>query len=306
LVDTVFAHRISREFTFREFESLTQKDWLPIIGALRHNEWFTKITIENIKLSTENIDELCTVARLCKAIKDLRLVNCGLRQDFGTRFAHCLSVTHVENLDLSNNALEDKGLVTLSSSLQQRKLPLRSLNLQSCSITHKSLHVFHTALITNNNLLKSLQILNLSGNRIKDENCITLLFSNNENVLEELHLTDIEFSLETFFHSLATLSCKLRRLYISPIKSLPPSTISGGVKSFFTKTQTLEILQLSNANLSNDFLRELCDGLHSNIHLNKLDLRLSGNELESFVREYAHRFATIPCLTALDITGCGM
>jgi hypothetical protein len=50
LVDTVFAHRISREFTFREFESLTQKDWLPIIGALRHNEWFTKITIENIKL----------------------------------------------------------------------------------------------------------------------------------------------------------------------------------------------------------------------------------------------------------------
>jgi hypothetical protein len=30
-------------------------------------------------------------------------------RDFGTRFGHCLSVTHVENLDLSNNALEDKG-----------------------------------------------------------------------------------------------------------------------------------------------------------------------------------------------------
>jgi hypothetical protein len=51
------------------------------------------------------------------------------------------------------------------------------------------------------------------------------------------------------------MPCKLRRLYISPIKSLPPSTQSGGVKLFFTKIQTLEILQLSNANLSNDFLR---------------------------------------------------
>ncbi len=49
-MNTVFAHRISREFTFREFETLTQKEWLPILSALRHNEWFTKITIENTKL----------------------------------------------------------------------------------------------------------------------------------------------------------------------------------------------------------------------------------------------------------------
>jgi hypothetical protein len=51
--------------------------------------------------------------------------------------------------------------------------------------------------------------------------------------------------------------------------------------------------------------RELCDGLHSNVYLNKLDLRLAGNQLESFIREHAPRFANIPCLTALDITGCG-
>ncbi|CAF1023065.1 unnamed protein product, partial [Adineta steineri] len=306
LIDNVFAHRVSREFTFREFESLTQKDWLPIIHALRHNEWFTKLTIENTKLSSENIDELCTVTRLCETIKDLRLVNCGLTKDFGTRFGHCLSVTCVENLDLSNNTLEDKGLINLSSSLQQRKLPLRSINLQSCSITHKSLQTFHTTLMNNTCLLKNLQTLNLSGNRIKEENCITILFSNNDNMLEELHLSDVEFSLESFFHSLATFSCKLRRLFISSTKSSNPTVNVGGVKTFFTRNQTLEILQLTNANLSNDFLRELCDGLHSNIYLNKFDLRLSGNQLEAFIREYAHHFATIPSLTALDITGCDL
>ena len=51
--------------------------------------------------------------------------------------------------------------------------------------------------------------------------------------------------------------------------------------------------------------RELCDGLHANVHLTKLDLRLPGNHLESFIHEYAPRFASIPSLAALDITGCG-
>ncbi|CAF3836161.1 unnamed protein product [Rotaria sordida] len=306
LVDTVFAHRASREFTFREFESFNQKDWLPIIGALRHNEWFIKLTIENTKLSSENIDELCVTFRLNKTIKDLRLVNCGLKQDFVTRFANYLPITNIENFDLSNNTFEDKGLNVLSTALQQRKLPLRSFNLQSCSITHKSLYGFNSSLINNNYILKNLKILDLSGNRIKEENCITILFSNNENVLEELHLSDIEFNLESFFYSLAALPCKLRRLYITSIKSSISSSISGGVKSFFTKTQLLEILQLSNANLSNDFLRELCEGLHSNMHLKNLDLCLSGNQLESFIHECASRFATIPCLNTLDISGCDL
>lgn len=52
--------------------------------------------------------------------------------------------------------------------------------------------------------------------------------------------------------------------------------------------------------------RELCDGLHCNMHLNKFDLRLSGNALESFIHEHASDFASIPYLTALDITACGM
>lgn len=62
------------------------------------------------------------------------------------------------------------GLLALTAAIQQRKSPLRSLNLQSCSISHKSLHGFHTALTSNNNLIKYLQVINLTGNRIKDEN----------------------------------------------------------------------------------------------------------------------------------------
>ena len=67
------------------------------------------------------------------------------------------------------------GLISLSSSLSQRKLPLMSINLQSCSLTHKSLQVFNTALMNNNYLLKNLQIINLSGNRIKEENVYLLI-----------------------------------------------------------------------------------------------------------------------------------
>ncbi|CAF5119519.1 unnamed protein product, partial [Rotaria sp. Silwood1] len=30
----------------------------------------------------------------------------------------------------------------------------------------------------------------------------------------------------------------------------------------------------------------------------------SGNQLETFIHEYAARLATIPSLTALDVSGC--
>ena len=66
-------------------------------------------------------------------------------------------------------SLSIQGLANLTAALQQRQLPLRSLNLQSCSITHKSLRAFNTTLINNSYLFKYLKILNLSGNRIKDE-----------------------------------------------------------------------------------------------------------------------------------------
>lgn len=57
------------------------------------------------------------------------------------------------------------------------------------------------------------------------------------------------------FQSLANLSCKLRRLLISSVKSLASPSGTGGAKLFFTKNQSLEILQLTNANLSTDFLK---------------------------------------------------
>jgi len=90
--------------------------------------------------------------------------------DFCSRFQHTLTVSNIENLDLSYNPIEDKGLTILNSSLQQRKLPINSLNLQFCGLTQKSLYLFNTSLITNQHLLKSLKILNFSGNRIKEEN----------------------------------------------------------------------------------------------------------------------------------------
>lgn len=180
------------------------------------------------------------------------------------------------------------GLIALSAALPQRKSPLLSVNLQSCSLTYKSLQAFNTALVNNSHVLTSLRSLNLAGNRVKEENvraerlarevsrslrfqCLTILFQNPENVLEDLFLSDLEFSLESvsvrhaspftshvalqFFQSLSTASCKLRRLFITSAKSSLPSAVTGGVKAFFTKNHTLEVVQISNASLTNEFLK---------------------------------------------------
>ncbi|CAF0878863.1 unnamed protein product, partial [Didymodactylos carnosus] len=258
--------------------------------------------------SGDSLNELVTVLRLSESIKEVRLINCSLRNDFISKLSQFFPQTKFEHLDLSHNPIEDKSLIQLTEKLQQRKTPLITLNLVSCNLTQKSVHVFNTALSNNLYLSRSLTSINLSCNKLKEETDITVLF-NNENNIEELQLGDNDLIIENLFHALSTVqTSKLRRL--SVVNSVAKSTSttstssSGFVKTFFQKTTNLQILQLINTDLSNEFLREVCDGLHSNIDLKKIDLRLSGNNLETFIHDYAARFASIPSLVTLELTNC--
>ncbi|CAF0761161.1 unnamed protein product, partial [Didymodactylos carnosus] len=259
--------------------------------------------------SSDSINELVTVLRLSESIKELRLINCGLRNDFISKLAQFFPQSKFEHFDLSHNSIDDKSLIQLSEKLQQRKIPLITLNFTSCNLTHKSVHLFNTALSNNPLLSRTLTSVNFSGNKLKEETDITVLFSN-ENNIEELQLGDNEFNVESLVHALSVVdTSKLRRFSIinSMAKSTPVTSTSsnGFVKTFFQKT-SLQLVQLINTDLSNDFLREICDGLHSNINLEKLDLRLNGNNLEVFIRDYAARFASIPSLVSLDLTNCDL
>ncbi|CAF1413339.1 unnamed protein product [Didymodactylos carnosus] len=101
---------------------------------------------------------------------------------------------------------------------------------------------------------------------------------------------------------------KLRRLFITNIaksttSSSPIANTVESVKDYFQETTSLELLQMQiypNGKMS--FAMERCDGLQSNLHIEKLDLRLNGNNLETFIHEYTAQLAGIPRLVALDLT----
>lgn len=72
---------------------------------------------------------------LCEALKEptcclqeLELVDCQLTNNCCEDLAYMITKTkHLKSLDLGNNALGDKGVITLCEGLKQSSSPLRRL-----------------------------------------------------------------------------------------------------------------------------------------------------------------------------------
>lgn len=80
---------------------------------------------------------------LCEALKEptcylkeLKLVDCQLMQNCCEDLACMITTTkHLKSLDLGNNALGDKGVITLCEGLKQSSSSLRRLGLGACELT---------------------------------------------------------------------------------------------------------------------------------------------------------------------------
>lgn len=54
-------------------------DLVPIVSALEHNTWFTKVRAGHIRLSHEALDRILLVVRRSLSIEEIYLDNLGLR-----------------------------------------------------------------------------------------------------------------------------------------------------------------------------------------------------------------------------------
>uniref|UniRef100_A0ABK0LWP8 NLR family, pyrin domain containing 5 n=1 Tax=Rattus norvegicus TaxID=10116 RepID=A0ABK0LWP8_RAT len=94
---------------------------------------------------------------LCEALKeptcylqDLELVDCQLTENCCEDLACMITTTkHLQSLDLGNNALGDKGVITLCKGLKQSSSSLRRLGLAACGLTSKCCEVLSSALSCN-------------------------------------------------------------------------------------------------------------------------------------------------------------
>ncbi|KAH0506784.1 Leucine-rich repeat-containing protein 16A [Microtus ochrogaster] len=171
-VDTIYLTQDTRELNLQDFSHLEHRDLIPIIAALEYNQWFTKLSSKDLKLSTDVCEQILRVVSRSNRLEELVLENAGLRTDFAQKLASALA--HNPNsglhmINLAGNPLEDRGVSSLS--VQFAKLPkgLKHLNLSRTSLSPKGVNSLCQSLSANPLTASTLTHLDLSGNALRGD-----------------------------------------------------------------------------------------------------------------------------------------
>uniref|UniRef100_UPI0037E75E8F F-actin-uncapping protein LRRC16A n=1 Tax=Semicossyphus pulcher TaxID=241346 RepID=UPI0037E75E8F len=313
-VDTIYLTQDTRELNLQDFVHLENRDLVAIIAALEYNQWFTKLSTKDYKLSTDVCDQILRVLARSSRLEELVLDNAGLKSDFAQKLASALShnpASTLHTLNLSNNSLEDKGVSALSAQLAKLPMGLKHLNLSRTSMSPKGVNSLCQALCNNPAVASALTHLDLSGNSLRGDDLPNLhSFLSHSNVLETLDLSNSDCSLEPVCASLLRGSVKhLSVLNMSKsvfshrkCKEIPPT-----FKQFFSSAQALSSVSLSGTRLPLEALKGLLLGLGCNPSLSDVSLDLSCCELRSGGSQILEGcIAEIPNITSLDISDNGL
>uniref|UniRef100_A0A4W6BL39 Capping protein regulator and myosin 1 linker 1 n=1 Tax=Lates calcarifer TaxID=8187 RepID=A0A4W6BL39_LATCA len=309
-VDTIYLTQDTRELNLQDFIHLENRDLVAIIAALEYNQWFTKLSTKDYKLSTDVCDQILRVLARSSRLEELVLDNAGLKSDFAQKLANALSqnpASTLHTLNLSNNSLEDKGAAALSAQLAKLPMGLKHLNLCKTSMSPKGVNSLCQALCANPAVASTLTHLDLSGNSLRGDDLPNLHnFLSHSNCLETLDLSNSDCSLEQVCASLLRGSLKhLSVLNMSKTvfshrkcKEVPSS-----FKQFFSCAQALRSVSLSGTRLPLEALKALLLGLGCNPNLSDVSLDLSCCELRSGGSQILEGcIAEIPNISSLDIS----
>nr|XP_046273541.1 F-actin-uncapping protein LRRC16A isoform X2 [Scatophagus argus] len=313
-VDTIYLTQDTRELNLQDFVHLENRDLVAIIAALEHNQWFTKLSTKDYKLSTDVCDQILRVVARSSRLEELLLDNAGLRSDFAQKLAGALShnpASTLHTLNLSNNSLEDKGVSALSAQLAKLPMGLKHLNLSRTSTSPKGVNSLCQALCANPAIASTLTHLDLSGNSLRGDDLPNLhSFLSHSNCLQTLDVSNSDCSLEQVCASLLRGSLKhLSVLNMSKTvfshrkcKEIPSS-----FKQFFSCAQALSSVSLSGTRLPAEALKALLLGLGCNPNLSDVSLDLSCCELRSGGSQILEGcVAEIPNISSLDISDNGL
>ncbi|XP_046959077.1 F-actin-uncapping protein LRRC16A isoform X1 [Lynx rufus] len=313
-VDTIYLTQDTRELNLQDFSHLDHRDLIPIIAALEYNQWFTKLSSKDLKLSTDVCEQILRVVSRSNRLEELVLENAGLRTDFAQKLASALAHnpnSGLHTVNLAGNPLEDRGVSSLS--IQFAKLPkgLKHLNLSKTSLSPKGVNSLSQFLSANPLTATTLTHLDLSGNVLRGDDLSSMYnFLAQPNAIAHLDLSNTECSLDMVctallrgcLQYLAVLNLSRAVFSHRKGKEVPPS-----FKQFFSSSLSLMQLNLSGTKLSPEPLKALLLGLASNHNLKGVSLDLSNCELRSAGAQVLEGcIAEIHNITSLDISDNGL
>ncbi|XP_008053253.2 F-actin-uncapping protein LRRC16A isoform X2 [Carlito syrichta] len=313
-VDTIYLTQDTRELNLQDFSHLDHRDLIPIIAALEYNQWFTKLSSKDLKLSTDVCEQILRVVSRSNRLEELVLENAGLRTDFAQKLASALAHnpnSGLHTINLAGNPLEDRGVSSLS--IQFAKLPkgLKHLNLSKTSLSPKGVNSLSQSLSANSLTASTLVHLDLSGNVLRGDDLSHMYnFLAQPNAIAHLDLSNTECSLDMVcgallrgcLQYLSVLNLSRTVFSHRKGKEVPPS-----FKQFFSSSLALMQINLSGTKLSPEPLKALLLGLACNHSLKGVSLDLSNCELRSGGAQVLEGcIAEIHSITSLDISDNGL
>ncbi|XP_068003631.1 F-actin-uncapping protein LRRC16A isoform X1 [Melanerpes formicivorus] len=313
-VDTIYLTQDTRELNLQDFSHLDHRDLIPIVAALEYNQWFTKLSSKDLKLSTDVCEQILRVVSRSNRLEELVLENAGLRTDFAQKLASALAHnpnSGLHTINLASNPLEDRGVSSLS--IQFAKLPkgLKHLNLSKTSLSPKGVNSLSQSLSANSLIANTLVYLDLSGNALRGDDLSSLYnFLAQPNAIVHLDLSNTECALDMVcgallrgcLQHLAVLSLSRTLFSHRKGKEVPPS-----FKQFFSSSLALMQINLSGTKLPPEPLKALLLGLACNHNLKEVSLDLSSCELRSGGAQVLEGcIAEIHNITSLDISDNGL
>ncbi|XP_051921660.1 F-actin-uncapping protein LRRC16A-like isoform X2 [Hippocampus zosterae] len=313
-VDTIYLTQDTRELNLQDFSHLENRDLVAIIAVLEFNQWFTKLTTKDYKLSTDVCEQILRVVSRSTRLEELVLDSAGLKTEFAQKLAAALAhnpSSGLTTINLANNPLEDRGISSLGAQFAKLRIGLKHVNFSKTSVSPKGVNSLCQSLSANPFIPNSLVHLDLSGNILRGDDMQHFYnFLSQPNHLAFLDLSNTDCSLDQVCSALLRGSAQhLSVLNVSKSvfphrkgKEVPPS-----FKHFFSSAMSLSSINVSGTKLAPDVLKALLLGLASNPNVKDVSLDLSCCELGHCLRSGGSQIlegciAEIPNISSLDIS----